>query len=270
MISLIRNLRNRHYFILDVVALAIIPFLALILRLDDFSQVAIYSQGLLIYTLLGLLVRLVIFWRAGLYERLWRYASIDEMVLITLTVFAASVVNAILFFVLRYLPFVEITLPRSIPFIDAMLTILIIGGTRISARLFEYWSRRGLPSGKRVLIIGAGNAGVLIAREIQNNIQLDLDPVGFVDDDERKHGAHIHGIPVLGGRDHIPELVSEHNAAEVLIAIPSAPGTTVRDILTICQAAGVRARTILLRALCDPMKVFIHIFWLQTGRFSSA
>jgi FlaA1/EpsC-like NDP-sugar epimerase len=244
MYTIIRNLRNRHYFILDIVALAVIPFLALILRLDGFTDVPIYSQGLLIYTLIGMVVRLLIFWRSGLYERLWRYASIDEMVLITLTVLIASAVNAAVYFVLRYLPFIEITLPRSIPFIDALLSLLAIGGTRISVRLAEYWSRRGLPSGKRVLIIGAGDAGVLIAREIQNNLQLNLDPVGFVDDDPAKQGMKISGLRVLGSSDDVPGIVRDYHVTQAIIAMPTAPGKTVRRIVGLCADAGVETKTI--------------------------
>jgi FlaA1/EpsC-like NDP-sugar epimerase len=241
---IIRNLRNRHYFILDVVALAIIPFLALVLRLDGFSNVPTYFQGLVIYTLIGMLVRLVIFWRSGLYERLWRYASIDEMVLITVTVLVASAVNALLYFALRYLPFIEITLPRSVPFIDAMLSFLAIGGTRISVRLAEYWSRRGLPSGKRALIIGAGDAGALIAREIQANLQLNLDPIGFVDDDPAKQGMKIYGLRVLGSSEDLPGIVRDYRVTQAIIAMPTAAGKTVRRIVGLCAKAGVETKTI--------------------------
>jgi FlaA1/EpsC-like NDP-sugar epimerase len=244
MTSLISTLRNRHYFILDVVSLAIIPFLALVLRLDGFSDVPVYSQGLVIYTLIGMVVRLLIFWRSGLYERLWRYASIDEMVLITVTVLIASAVNAVVYFALRYIPFIEFTLPRSVPFIDGLLSLLAIGGSRISVRLAEYWSRRGLPSGKRVLIIGAGDAGVLIAREIQNNIQLNLDPVGFIDDDPAKQGMKIHGLRVLGTSADVPGLVREYHVTQAIIAMPTAPGKTVRRVVGLCAEAGVETKTI--------------------------
>jgi FlaA1/EpsC-like NDP-sugar epimerase len=229
---------------MDVVALAVIPFLALVLRLDGFADVPLYGQGLLLYTLLGMGVRLLIFWRSGLYERYWLYASIDEMVLIAISVFAASVVNAILYFVLRYLPFIDFTVPRSIPFIDAMLTFLAIGGTRISARLLEYWSRRGMPSGKRALIIGAGDAGVLIAREIQSSVQLDLDPVGFIDDDPAKQGVKIHGLTVLGQSEDVPKIVQDYKVTQAIIAMPAAPGKAVRRIVGLCVEAGVDTKTI--------------------------
>ncbi|HEY69045.1 MAG TPA: polysaccharide biosynthesis protein [Anaerolineae bacterium] len=244
MANFLRKLRNRHFFLLDVIALAVIPFVALILRLDGFDDVPIYGQGLMIYTLLGMIVRLIIFWRAGLYERYWRYASIDEMVLITITVLVASVVNAAIYFALRYLPIIDITLPRSVPFIDAMLSFLAIGGTRISIRLAEYWSRRGLPSGRRVLIIGAGDAGVLIAREIQSNVQLNLDPIGFVDDDPAKQGMKIYGVLVLGQTQDLPKIVREYQVAQAIIAMPTAPGKTVRRIVSLCAETGVETKTI--------------------------
>ena len=77
---------------------------------------------------------------------------------------------------------------------------------------------------KRVLVMGAGDAGAMIAREMHDNPQLGLIPVGFVDDNKSKHGVRIHGVPVLGGREHIAQLAREHDVAEVIIAIPTASG----------------------------------------------
>jgi FlaA1/EpsC-like NDP-sugar epimerase len=135
-------------------------------------------------------------------------------------------------------------LPRSVPFIDGLLTLTAIGGSRFSIRLAERWRRRGTPGGKRVLIIGAGDAGRMIAREMQNNPQLGLDPLGFIDDDPAKQGMQIQGLPVLGDRQSLPELVRDYKTSQAIIAMPTAPGKTIRHFVELCEEAGIQAKTI--------------------------
>jgi FlaA1/EpsC-like NDP-sugar epimerase len=94
-----------------------------------------------------------------------------------------------------------------------------------------------------VLIVGAGDAGAMIAKEMRTNPSLGLDPVGFVDDDMHKHDVRIHGLPVLGNRHDIPALTRQHDVRQVIIAIPTAPGRVIREILGICERVGVEART---------------------------
>jgi FlaA1/EpsC-like NDP-sugar epimerase len=92
--------------------------------------------------------------------------------------------------------------------------------------------------------MGAGDAGAMIVRELQNNPHLGLEPVGFLDDDLGKHDVKIHGVPVLGDRHAIPAAVKKHQVRQVIIAMPTAPGKEIRDIVRICGEAGVEARTI--------------------------
>jgi FlaA1/EpsC-like NDP-sugar epimerase len=92
------------------------------------------------------------------------------------------------------------------------------------------------------LIMGAGFAGSLILQEIRRNPQLNIEVVGFIDDDERKLGMKIHGIPVLGNRLEIPQLASRHNAEQVIIALPSASGHLIREVIKICEEANVEAK----------------------------
>jgi len=103
MTTFLLKLRNRHFFALDLAALAIIPSLALALRLDGFEELPRYAGALLAFTLIGLVVRLLVFWRAGLYNRYWRYASVDEIALIVFTIAAATAINTLLFFALRFI-----------------------------------------------------------------------------------------------------------------------------------------------------------------------
>ena len=92
--------------------------------------------------------------------------------------------------------------------------------------------------------MGAGDAGAMIAREMRDRPQLGLIPVGFVDDNKQKHGVRIHGVPVLGGRDQIAQFAREHDVAEVIVAIPTASGSAIREILELCNQAGLSARTV--------------------------
>ena len=246
-------LRNRHFFLLDLALLPAAAVLAFALRLDA-TGMQPYAPTIIIFIAVSLPIKLIAFRCMGLYSRFWRYASVDELLLIAVATGVSSLVSAALLFGL-VLPLADITgvlgspgFPRSIPFIDWLLTLLVVAGPRFTVRLTEQSrqrKRRQSQQGpeKRVLIMGAGDAGVLIAKEMQANPQLGLVPVGFLDDDESKCGVRIHGVPVLGNREHIPELVHGHEVDEVIIAMPSAPGSAIREILGICSRAGMSART---------------------------
>ena len=136
-------------------------------------------------------------------------------------------------------------LPRSLPIIDGLLTLFFVGGTRFSVRAAEYWQARtsNRTQRKRVLIAGAGDAGEMIVREMRTSPRVSLEPVGFVDDDKMKKGAVIHGIQVLGEVVNIPELVAEYRVQEVIIAMPTAPGKMIREIVGLCEEAGVACRS---------------------------
>jgi FlaA1/EpsC-like NDP-sugar epimerase len=140
-----------------------------------------------------------------------------------------------------------LSVPRSIPIIDWLLTLILVGGVRFSARLLLRRSdvRYPRPSeAKRVLVMGAGDAGAMIVREMHNNPGLNMLPVGFVDDILAKSGMTIHGIPVLGARQDIPALVVSKAVDQVIIAMPAASGKDIRAIISACQAIGVHYRTI--------------------------
>ncbi|MGB9593871.1 MAG: polysaccharide biosynthesis protein, partial [Anaerolineae bacterium] len=97
---------------------------------------------------------------------------------------------------------------------------------------------------RRILVIGAGDAGAMIVREMHNNPDINMLPVGFVDDDDRKIGNYIHGVKVYGSRKDIPELARRLHVDEALIAMPTAPGKSIREIVGICESAGIRFRTL--------------------------
>ena len=242
------SLRNRHFFLIDLVLLPATAVLAFVLRLDA-TGLEVYAGSILLFVALSVPVKLITFYAMGLYRRLWQYASVGELLEIALaTGISEAVTVLLLFFVMLFLDAGQ-GFPRSIPFIDGLLTLLAVGGPRLAARLVRQRQERTLRRGrlvqeKKVLIMGAGSAGAMIVDEMRGNPQLGLEPIGFLDDDRRKHGVWIHGVPVLGGRERIPELAQQYDIAEVIIAIPTATGSAIREMLAVCSQAGVPARTV--------------------------
>jgi FlaA1/EpsC-like NDP-sugar epimerase len=240
------RLRNRHFLILDLVLLALTPTLAMVLRVG-LGLTADYTEALALLTGLSLLVKLPTFYGFGLYNRYWRYASIEELVQIFIATATAAVITAGLLFGLLSLNLVEARgFPRSAPLIDAMLTLLLAGGTRFSVRVAEHLRSRQSRArgGRRVLIVGAGEAGLAIAREAQTSREINLMPIGFVDDNREKVGTHIFGLPVLGTRAQLVELVTAYGIQEVIIAMPTAAGKVIREIVRACDEVGVPSRTL--------------------------
>lgn len=243
------SLRNRHFFLLDLILLPAAAVMAFVLRLDA-KGLEVYASGILLFVAVTVPVKLVTFYLMGLYRHVWRYASVDELLRIALATGVSELVTIGLIFGIALQLFGIQAFPRSIPFIDGLLTLLVVGAPRFAVRMAEQRRERvrrrtHLRQGsKQVLVMGAGSAGAMIVKEMRANPQLGLVPVGLLDDDGAKHGLRIHGVPVLGGRDLIPALVEGVGVAEVIIAMPTAPGSAIRDILKICSQAGVPARTI--------------------------
>ncbi|MBN1643027.1 MAG: polysaccharide biosynthesis protein, partial [Anaerolineae bacterium] len=136
--------------------------------------------------------------------------------------------------------------------IDWLLSVVCVGGIRFSVRYLGEFGPLKADNGlqgqgkrtQRVLIAGAGEAGAMIAREMRANPGVGMEPVGFVDDNQAKLGMQLRGLPVLGTRASIPELVRAHEVDQVLIAMPTAPGQAIRAIREICRSTPVPVKTI--------------------------
>jgi FlaA1/EpsC-like NDP-sugar epimerase len=245
---LLLRLRNRHFFFLDLVLLIVIPFLALGLRTDDAFTDGRYIAPLLIYGLVTLPVWLGVFVWSGMYQRNWQYASMEELGAMLRAVLIATGLNAALFFlILRPLNFVPDDFPRSISFLVSLLVLSLVGGIRYSVRFMDRLRRQNQFAGREhqnVLVFGAGNAGAMIVREMQLNPQLGLNPVAFLDDDPRKHHTVILGVPVIGGRTHLDAAAHTLHLREAIIAMPSAPGKTIREVAALCLKNGLTVKTV--------------------------
>lgn len=241
----IANFRNRHFFILDILFLGLTPTLALLLRLDRLTVPEIYVNGLLIYTALAVVSRLITFHALNLYRRFWRYATVDDMLQIVTAVLLSSIFIVSAFAILRAIFPASISLPRSLYLIDPLLVTLFVGGSRFAMRVqAQHGPFKPNSRSRRVLVVGAGDAGSMIMREIQNNRHLNLIPVGFVDDDSRKQHMQIYGLPILGGRANLPDILRDYKVQQVIIAMPNAPGSIIREVVTTCERLGISAKTL--------------------------
>ena len=245
--AIILRTGNRHLLLADILVIIAAPVAALALRVENPEEFALFLRATLALSCLRLAWYLPSFYFSGLYTRYWRYASVDEIISLASACILAWAVGAVVFFALLE-PFGLLTqgFPRSIPVIDGALTLLGIGGLRLGVRIGSgIGPRRGKGEKKlRVLVAGAGAAGSLAVKELRGNAGLGIEPVAFVDDDKRKLGLSIHGVPVLGPLAEIAGVVREQNIDEVVVAMPSAPGRAVRGVIESCGAAGVRVRTL--------------------------
>jgi FlaA1/EpsC-like NDP-sugar epimerase len=242
--------RNRYFFLLDLLLLSATPSLAMALRISQ-PVWTVIALPIVIFTAISLVIKIAVFYVTGLYRHYWRYAEGGDLFMIVRAVIWATIAITFIIFGMKASGvFPEGTLPRSLPFIDAMLTVLVVGLPR-----FSLGSLYGLNPGnngtladdkhkRRVLIVGAGDAGQTIVKEMLTNRNVNLVPVGFVDDDLQKQGMLIHRVQVLGTRDDIPDLVVKHGIEEVVIAMAVAPGQVIRDTVKICEASGVPCKTL--------------------------
>jgi FlaA1/EpsC-like NDP-sugar epimerase len=188
-------------------------------------------------------IELATFVLFGFYNRWWRYVSTRDM----WGAFRGVTVGSAIAFLVLYAfpPNHTAHLPRRIAALDFLLLLAFVAGTRLLARTLIERPQAGLVAhGKEVLIIGAGDAGQLMVREMQRNRQLHYTPIGFVDDDPRKRGDRIHGVRVLGTTDELAHVLRDNKPDEVLIAIPSAPGRVRQLIVETCRAENVPVKTL--------------------------
>ncbi|HIO22117.1 MAG TPA: polysaccharide biosynthesis protein [Nitrospirales bacterium] len=173
-----------------------------------------------------------------LYEGLWRYAGIYDL----RNIIGAVVVSTIVFYMVVYWGLGEDTYPSSIFLIDAIVLIILLGGSRMARRIYRDVGR--LKPGKRILIYGAGGAGERIVRDMQNNPFYEFEPVGFLDDNPAKIGQHIHGVKVLGTRGALAKVLEDTRPNAVLIAIPSVKPGPIREIVQILSPFKIPIQTL--------------------------
>jgi UDP-GlcNAc:undecaprenyl-phosphate GlcNAc-1-phosphate transferase len=168
----------------------------------------------------------------GVYRGLWRYTSIDDLIVFTKAVALSSILSLmVVLFKFRFEGF-----SRTVFIIDGVLMLMFLGGSRMAFRLFRQIIPVAASSDRRrVLIYGAGDAGELLLRELQNNRELKLTPVGFLDDDPAKNGKVIHGLKVFGGNGDLGAVCAQHEIDEVVISSSRMSEERVEEILRSCK-----------------------------------
>ena len=238
-----QHIRNRFVLIGDIALIIVSVLGSFALRLDV-EELAFYFPAVLFMCAVALVIKIPIFYFFGLYRRLWVYASTNELRLITAAVTTASVFTAGVMLFLNGMGLVKPGMPRSAVGIDWLLSLVLIGGSRFALRILAEQSTLSRPNGKgrHVLIIGAGDAGALIVRELQKASPINLTPIGFLDDDPAKQNHVINGVKVLGVVNDLATAIDIHRVDEVIIAIPSAPGRLARMVNDVCRLKGIPSR----------------------------
>lgn len=241
------NHKNKYLIIIDGAIFTITPLFALLLTLDRQTELETYISELGKITIVFLIVKITVLWKLRFYTLYWRYASIEELINIILYMGITVVAQMLIFYNYDLLPFFNIAkLPPSFPLIDGLLAWILVGGVRFSIRILDRVTQKYsvLTLQERVLIVGAGNAGIRLVEEMQRNPQLGFNPIAFIDDDPQKLHVKIRGIPVVGDRYTIPESVKSLQIHKVIIAMPSVAGTVIREIVDICKATGIQTSTL--------------------------
>jgi len=188
-------------------------------------------------------IQLIVFVLFGLYHHWWRYVSIRDMWRAVLAVTVASAVAV--GFIYLWDPVPGWNLPRGIIAIDWMFTLGFVVGARVLARTLVERAKRGIVTRRKAaLIVGAGDAGQMIIREMLKNPQLGYRPIGLVDDQESKKNMRLHGVRVLGTTLDLPQLLTDNRPDEVIIAIPSGAGEVRQRIVNACRNASVPVKTV--------------------------
>jgi FlaA1/EpsC-like NDP-sugar epimerase len=235
-----RHLRSQGVALAhDVLMVPIAWFLAFWFRYNlEVVPVSFYQDALraLLYILP---VQLAAFLLFGLYRGIWRFASLPDIMRILKAVLLGTVVGVALLFIFTRAGGV----PRSVPVIHAILLVMLLSGPRLVYRLLKD-QHLDLKLGKRVLIVGSGKAGEMLARDILRNRRGDFTPVAFVDDKQRRQGREIHGLPVAGTSEDIPALCEELSIDIIMLAIPSASSSQMRQVVEYCESSGVPFRSV--------------------------
>lgn len=230
-------LRKRTLMLLaiDAVLVNLAVFLSFYIRFEG-NIPSEYFLTLTHSTWVAALIYLVVFYVLGLYKRLWQYASTGELLLI---IFAVTIGTAGTITIVYFLA--PMRFPHSVAALLWFTTLFLIGGSRFMWRILQenVFSPHVPGSQKQVLIVGAGDAGVVAVRELKNRNYHEGRPVGFIDDDPKKQRLQLMGIPVLGTHKDIQRVVKNHNIDEVIIAMPSASGEVIREIVQITEKSGV-------------------------------
>jgi FlaA1/EpsC-like NDP-sugar epimerase len=209
----------------------------------DFLDVPVFYEPYLSWETILLVVgiKLSVFVGFGFYNRWWRYVSMRDMWRAALGAVVASFLTYLLFY---FVSIHEVRLPRSVAVLDTLILLALVATSRMLARTVIERPAPGslVARGKEVVVVGAGDAGQLVIREMLKSRA--YTPIGLIDDDPRKKNLRVHGVRVLGTSDELPHILRDRRPDELLIAIPSASGDVRQRIVNIARDGGVPVKTL--------------------------
>ncbi|MFH1847760.1 MAG: nucleoside-diphosphate sugar epimerase/dehydratase, partial [Candidatus Omnitrophota bacterium] len=235
-----RGWQENLVLVSDTVIIALSYIAAYFIRFDGMPQ-AQYVDMMVRTLPFVLIIRLAALFYFKLNTSMWQYASMKDLAQIIKAVTVSSVLIVAIAMV------IQVGHPRSIFIIDWLILVIALSGTRFMIRLtrpIRSRQKNGNGRRKKVLVVGAGDAGEMIAREMVYRYSHNYEVVGLIDDNPRKQRKQIHGVPVLGAGPDIPAIVRERNVEEIIIAIPSATSDQKRSIVDYCIKSGVKYRTV--------------------------
>ena len=237
-----KALRVACLVLADLILINLSAFLALYVRFEfDFRQlyVTTFLRDMLIYAGINSACTILIFHILKLYNSLWEFASVSELVRITLGCFFSAVFYMVGMFMLH------LTVPRSFPAIYMLILCLLCGALRLSYRCVRR-TRAGLRSEgeKRTMLIGGGQAGAIALREFQTSPRSENKVVCIIDDSPNKVGSYLRGVKIVGGRSSIPAMAEKYDVDEIVLAIPSASRQEKLQILSYCHNTSCTLRTL--------------------------
>lgn len=240
---MIRFSRMLIFMFLDIIFINVSYIFSFLLRFEFNASSRPFELFFTVYmnhVLIIIAIKLIVFYVFGLYRGLWKYAGTQEVLQ---TVGASFVSTAA---VILYLVLVQKNLPRSIYVLSFIFDIILIGSMRLSYRFIKGFkdSVNYLPNVKirRVMIVGAGDAGAIIIKELKNHAELKSKPVIAIDDNKEKIHKRLVGIPIAGDRNDITRLAEKHRIDEIIIAIPSAQKKEIQEIVSECKKTNCKLK----------------------------
>jgi FlaA1/EpsC-like NDP-sugar epimerase len=233
------RVRQLVLVILDIILINLVAIMSLELTFNmapPKEYIELLKHSLFIYTL----VNVWVLYSFKCYKSLWRYASVEELNSIFLAITTCAIIIYPLFIALNF------NLPISFYIVNTFALILATGGVRLGYRTIRKFKIKHSLSktASRILVIGGGNAGAMVVKELFANPQLNKIPVGIIDDDINKVGRTIHNIPILGISNNINDIVKQKNVDEIILAIPSASRKEKIKIIDICKESKCKLKTL--------------------------
>lgn len=226
----------------DIIAIMLSSFLALWLRFElVFADIdRIFLESIYQYAVINIICTIAIFYAFHLYTSLWKYASVNELVNITLAVVISGIVNAV------GMRAFQNPVPRSYDILYTMFLLAMMIGIRFFYRFVRFMKTeyfiRNRKEMSNVMVIGAGDAGAAIVKELRLNEALKRRVCCMIDDDPAKKGKYVQGCLVVGGKKDIISAVERYGITQIIIAMPSAPKSTIKEIVDLCQHTECKIR----------------------------